>query len=106
MFLSVENLTAHYGRVKALDGVTMQAEKGAIVTLIGANGAGKSSFMMCLSGVLRPTSGTIEFDGRRIERAWPEEIVAIRQFAELSAAREAERLGRTLNALPGVPLSN
>ncbi|HCL79143.1 MAG TPA: ABC transporter ATP-binding protein, partial [Synergistaceae bacterium] len=60
MFLKVDNLTAHYGRVKALDNVSMEAPKGSIVSLIGANGAGKSSFMMCLSGVLRPTSGTIE----------------------------------------------
>ena len=48
MFLKVEGLTAHYVHVKALDGVSMEAEKGSIVTLIGANGAGKSSFMMCL----------------------------------------------------------
>jgi len=41
MFLKVEGLTAHYGHVKALDGVSMEAEKGSIVTLIGANGAGK-----------------------------------------------------------------
>ena len=100
MFLSVENLTAHYGRVKALDGVTMQAEKGSIVTLIGANGAGKSSFMMCLSGVLRPTSGTIEFDGRRIERAWPEEIVAM----GLSQCPEGRRVWPRMTVLENLEM--
>ncbi|MDR1730592.1 MAG: ABC transporter ATP-binding protein [Synergistaceae bacterium] len=74
--LKVENLSAHYGKVQALGGVSIEAEKGSIVTLIGANGAGKSTFMMCLSGVLHPTKGTIEFEGRRLERAHPEEIVA------------------------------
>ena len=95
MFLKVENLTAHYGHVKALDGVSMEAEKGSIVTLIGANGAGKSSFMMCLSGVLRPTSGTIEFDGHRIEKAWPEEIVSL----GLSQCPEGRRVWAKMTVL-------
>ncbi len=74
--LRVENLSAHYGKVQALNGVSMEAEKGSIVTLIGANGAGKSTFMMCLSGVLHPTGGTIEFEGQRLEKAHPEQIVS------------------------------
>jgi len=74
--LKVENLSAHYGKVQALDGVSVEAGKGAIVALIGANGAGKSTFMMCLSGVLRPSGGMIEFEGRRLEKAHPEQIVS------------------------------
>lgn len=95
MFLKVEGLTAHYGHVKALDGVSMEAERGSIVTLIGANGAGKSSFMMCLSGVLRPTSGTIEFDGYRIEKAWPEQIVSL----GLSQCPEGRRVWSKMTVL-------
>ena len=76
-YLKVTNLSAHYGKVQALNGVSIEAEKDSIVTLIGANGAGKSTFMMCLSGVLRPTGGTIEFEGRHLEKAYPEEIVAL-----------------------------
>lgn len=100
MFLKVEGLTAHYGHVKALDGVSVEAEKGSIVTLIGANGAGKSSFMMCLSGVLRPTSGTIEFDGHHIERAWPERIVSL----GLSQCPEGRRVWPKMTVLENLEM--
>ena len=76
MFLKVEGLSAHYGKVRALENISIEAPKGSIVTLIGANGAGKSTFMMCLSGVIRPTGGTIEFEGKRLEKEPPEKIVA------------------------------
>ncbi|MCC8185598.1 ABC transporter ATP-binding protein [Cloacibacillus porcorum] len=88
MFLSVKNLCAGYGRIEALHDITIEAEKGSIVTLIGANGAGKSTFMMCLSGVLRPTSGTIEFNGQFIQNMHPEKIVA----AGLSQCPEGRRV--------------
>ncbi len=100
MFLKVESLTAHYGHVKALDGVTVEAEKGSIVTLIGANGAGKSSFMMCLSGVLRATSGTIEFDGHRIEKAQPERIVSL----GLSQCPEGRRVWPKMTVLENLEM--
>lgn len=100
MFLKVENLTAHYGRVKALDDVSMEAPKGSIVSLIGANGAGKSSFMMCLSGVLRPTGGTIEFDGQRIESAWPEQIVSL----GLSQCPEGRRVWPKMTVLENLEM--
>jgi branched-chain amino acid transport system ATP-binding protein len=100
MFLKVDNLTAHYGRVKALDNVSMEAPKGSIVSLIGANGAGKSSFMMCLSGVLRPTSGTIEFDGQRIESAWPEQIVSL----GLSQCPEGRRVWPKMTVLENLEM--
>ncbi len=76
MFLKVENLCAGYGHIEALHNVSVEAEEGSIVTLIGANGAGKTTFMMCLSGVLKPTSGTIDFNGHRINNMHPEQIVA------------------------------
>lgn len=75
-FLKVSGLSAHYGRVQALRNVTIEAKKGSIVTLIGANGAGKSTFMMCLSGVMRPSGGKIEFEGSRLDGLPPEKIVA------------------------------
>lgn len=68
--------------------MSMEVEKGQIVTLIGANGAGKSTFMMCLSGVLKPTKGTIDFNGRRINDMHPEQIVA----AGLSQCPEGRRV--------------
>ncbi|NLA90142.1 MAG: ABC transporter ATP-binding protein [Synergistaceae bacterium] len=100
MFLKVEDLTAHYGHVKALDGVPVEAEKGSIVTLIGANGAGKSSFMMCLSGVLKATSGTIEFDGHRIEKAPPERIVSL----GLSQCPEGRRVWPKMSVLENLEM--
>lgn len=88
MFLKVQDLCAGYGHIEALHGVSMEAEEGSIVTLIGANGAGKSTFMMCLSGVLKPTSGTIDFNGHRINNMHPEQIVA----AGLSQCPEGRRV--------------
>ncbi|WP_302794886.1 ABC transporter ATP-binding protein [Cloacibacillus evryensis] len=88
MFLKVENLCAGYGHIEALHNISVEAEKGSIVTLIGANGAGKSTFMMCLSGVLKPTSGTIEFDGQYIHKMHTDRIVA----AGLSQCPEGRRM--------------
>jgi branched-chain amino acid transport system ATP-binding protein len=88
MFLKVQNLSASYGRIEALHDISVEAEKGSIVTLIGANGAGKSTFMMCLSGVLKPTAGTIEFDGQFIQNMHPEKIVA----SGLSQCPEGRRM--------------
>ena len=88
MFLKVQNLCAGYGHIEALHDVTMEAKEGSIVTLIGANGAGKSTFMMCLSGVLKPTKGTIEFNGLKLNNMHPEQIVA----AGLSQCLEGRRV--------------
>ena len=88
MFLKVQNLCAGYGHIEALHDVTMEAKEGSIVTLIGANGAGKSTFMMCLSGVLKPTKGTIEFNGLKLNNMHPEQIVA----AGLSQCPEGRRV--------------
>lgn len=88
MFLKVQNLCAGYGHIEALHDVAMEAKEGSIVTLIGANGAGKSTFMMCLSGVLKPTKGTIEFNGLKLNNMHPEQIVA----AGLSQCPEGRRV--------------
>ena len=88
MFLKVQNLCAGYGHIEALHDVTMEAKEGSIVTLIGANGAGKSTFMMCLSGDLKPTKETIEFNGLNLNNMHPEQIVA----AGLSQCPEGRRV--------------
>jgi len=77
MLLEVRNLTTHYGRVKALEDVSVDVPEGTIVTLIGANGAGKSTFMMSISGVIRPSSGTIVFAGQGIEHLPSDRIVSL-----------------------------
>jgi branched-chain amino acid transport system ATP-binding protein len=62
--LKVQNLNVHYGVIHALHDVSFDVAQGEIVTLIGSNGAGKSTTLLALSGLLAPTSGTIEFDGQ------------------------------------------
>jgi branched-chain amino acid transport system ATP-binding protein len=62
--LTIENLSVHYGAIQALHGVSIAVEPGEIVTLIGANGAGKSTTLRAVSGLLKASGGTITFDGK------------------------------------------
>jgi branched-chain amino acid transport system ATP-binding protein len=75
MILSVDNIYVHYGAIQALRGVSFNLNEGEIVTLIGANGAGKSTSLNTISGLLRPTTGTITYDGVDITKVAPPEIV-------------------------------
>jgi branched-chain amino acid transport system ATP-binding protein len=65
--LSIQNLEAGYGKVKVLHGISMEVPKGKIVTLIGSNGAGKTTAMRAISGMIRPTGGTISLLDQRID---------------------------------------
>ena len=73
--LELRNVSSAYGSVEALRGVSLHVEKGEIVTLLGANGAGKSTTLRTISGLIRPTSGEIWFEGQRIDVLAPEQIV-------------------------------
>jgi branched-chain amino acid transport system ATP-binding protein len=73
--LEVNNLSVFYGAIQALRGVSMHVEPGEIVTLIGGNGAGKSTTLRTISGLLEPKQGEIQFDGRLIESRLPHRIV-------------------------------
>jgi branched-chain amino acid transport system ATP-binding protein len=77
MLLQVSNLQVYYGHIHALKGISLEVEKGEIVTLIGANGAGKSTTLKTISGLLAPREGQITLDGRRIDHAPPHEIAAM-----------------------------
>ena len=66
MLLKVENLNVHYGGIHALKGINLQVEENKIITLIGANGAGKSSTLRAISGLIDPSSGSIFYDGEDI----------------------------------------
>lgn len=68
MLLEVKNLTVHYGKALALDDVSIHVEEGEIVSMVGANGAGKSTAIKTISGLKQPTSGEIWFEGKRIDR--------------------------------------
>jgi len=73
--LSLKNIVVHYGGVQALKGISLEVEEGAITCLIGANGAGKSTTLRAISGIVPLSSGEIWFQGRRIDGMEPEEIV-------------------------------
>jgi branched-chain amino acid transport system ATP-binding protein len=74
--LKVENLVVNYGAIRALKGISFDVTKGEIITLIGANGAGKSTTLNAISNVIKKTSGTVMFDGREISSFPPDRIVA------------------------------
>jgi len=74
--LKVENLVVNYGAIRALKGIYFEVAKGEIITLIGANGAGKSTTLHAISNVIKKTSGTVFFDGKDISSAPPDSIVA------------------------------
>src|SRR5262249_61702207 len=75
--LKLDGVAAAYDDVICLHGVSLDVRRGEIVTLIGANGAGKSTTLKTISGLLTPRAGTIEFDGRTIAGHSPDAIVAL-----------------------------
>ena len=90
--LQTTDVTGGYGSVQILNGVSLQVGRGRMAALLGGNGTGKSTMLKVLSGLLRPWSGSIVFDGERIEGLRPGtnysyRIVAARDEAPLSAGR-------------------
>ena len=75
--LKLNGVSAAYGPVVALHDVSLEVGEGQIVTILGANGAGKSSTLRVISGLLRPTGGSVEFLGERIDRRSPEALVSL-----------------------------
>jgi branched-chain amino acid transport system ATP-binding protein len=73
--LTIENIHSYYGHIHALKGITVEVNEGEIVTLIGSNGAGKSTALRTISGMMHPKNGRIVFDGKDISRMEPHEIV-------------------------------
>ena len=97
--LSVANLHAFYGRAHILHGVTLEARPGEVVALLGRNGAGKSTAMKAIMGLVTPAQGEVSFDGKRIERLPPYRIARLglgyvpeerRVFTELSVMENLE----------------
>jgi len=73
--LTVNNIQVYYGAIQALHGISFEVNEGEIVTLIGANGAGKSTTLRTISGLIRPKSGSVEFMGRDITKTPAHKIV-------------------------------
>jgi len=97
--LKINKVNTFYGKIQALWDISMVVEEAEIVALVGANGAGKTTLLNTISGLLQPASGTIEFDGHRIDGLLPHEIVELgishvpegrRLFTEMSVHENLE----------------
>jgi branched-chain amino acid transport system ATP-binding protein len=75
--LEVKDLHTFYGNIEALKGISLEVEEGEIVTLIGSNGAGKSTTLRSISGLTPPREGSIRFDGREIGETPPQDVVRL-----------------------------
>jgi len=111
MILSVDNLTVHYGAIQALKGVSFEAVEGEIITLIGSNGAGKSTTLNGISNVAKKSAGTVHFNGEDITNLSADKIVARglvqvpegrRIFANLSTRDNLEMGAYTRNDKAGI----
>ena len=98
--LELDDVRVHYGRVQALHGLSLKVEQGEIVALLGNNGAGKTTTLSAASGLVRPSGGTIRFDGRDISAAHPWDVVA----AGLVHVPEGRRVFSTLTVLENLQL--
>ena len=105
--MSISGLSVAYGPIKALDGVSLEVAKGEIVSIIGANGAGKSTMLRTVAGLLKPLRGTILFREKEITRQRPDRIVrqgicmvpeGRRIFPNLSVKENLELGGHTLRS--------
>jgi len=86
--LEVENIHSYYGNIHALRGISLTVEKGEIVTLIGANGAGKSTTLRTITGVMKPHEGHVRLDGEDLAPYKPHEIV----YKGMSMVPEGRRI--------------
>lgn len=75
--LELRNITSFYGNVQALKGISLSVEKGEVVTLLGANGAGKSTTLRTISGLIQATAGEVLFEGQAVQRLSAEAIVRL-----------------------------
>ena len=98
--LRIKNLHAYYGRIKALDNVSLHVQSGEIVSLIGANGAGKTTILNTISGLIRCSQGEIKFEDREINKLRPEKVVA----AGISQVPEGRQIFGPLTVLENLEL--
>ena len=105
--LKVENLNVYYGSINAIKGISFEVNQGEIVTMIGANGAGKSTTMNTVAGLLNPRSGSIVFEGRDITHMPANKVVSLglalcpegrRVFQQMSVRENLEMGGYTRQA--------
>ena len=104
MLLEVDGITTKYGALTALHGVSISVDRGELVALVGPNGAGKTTLLSSVVGLLKPSSGTVRFDGKTINGSDPAALVASglalvperrRIFKDLSVAENLRLAGTT-----------
>jgi branched-chain amino acid transport system ATP-binding protein len=100
VLLSLEGVHTFYGRIEALKGISLEVHEGEIVTLIGANGAGKSTTLRSISGLNQARRGTIAFQGQDITRRSPHEIVEL----GISQSPEGRRLFPRMSVLENLEM--
>jgi branched-chain amino acid transport system ATP-binding protein len=100
MMLRVKNLHAYYGRIRALDNVSLHVQGGEIVSLIGANGAGKTTILNTISGLIRRAKGEINFENKKIIGLRPEKVVA----AGISQVPEGRQIFGPLTVMENLEL--
>jgi branched-chain amino acid transport system ATP-binding protein len=98
--LELRDVHTYYGNIHALKGISVSVDAGEIVSLIGANGAGKSTTLKTISGLLRPRQGEIWFDGKRIDGTTPHDIVAL----GISQAPEGRRIFPRMTVLENLEM--
>ena len=98
--LKIDNINVYYGAIHALKGISVEVNEGEIVTLIGANGAGKSTTLRTVSGLLRPKTGKIEFEGKGIDGMPAQSIVKL----GISQVPEGRRIFANMTVLENLEL--
>src|ERR1044071_3789317 len=99
--LTVSNIETYYGPIMAIRGVSFEVPQGQIVTILGANGAGKTTILKTVSGVMDPQKGSVLFDGREIQRMDPDKVMRLglshvpegREVFPFLSVRENLRMG-------------
>ena len=89
MLLEVSDLQVAYGHIKAVQGIGFEVARGEIRTLVGANGAGKSTTLLALSGLVKPRGGSIKFEGEELTRLATHQIVD-RGLVQVAEGRDCQ----------------
>jgi branched-chain amino acid transport system ATP-binding protein len=100
VILEIKDLNVYYGAIHAIKGISFAVDEGEIVTLIGANGAGKSTILKTISGLLRPRSGSIRYDGQELTHVPAYQIVA----KGVSQVPEGRRIFANMTVLENLEL--
>lgn len=99
-YLELRDLRVSYGNVEALHAINVRVEKGEIITILGANGAGKSTTLLSISGLIKPTSGGIFFEGRPLHTLHSHEVVRL----GITQSPEGRRVFGTMSVLENLKL--